>query len=255
MASTSDEQNKPVIGYPAQPGQVATGYPQFAPPTNSAHPYAAAPPPPSAFYTTAVTAPYQNYPDRLLCSSFLRCLIVTVLTVFLIMGAVFFIVWLVLRPRLPEFRVASASVSPLNATASELTATWDFSILVTNPNGKLTVFYDRLDTTVFYGDDFLLSQTELPPFSQTKKNQTILHARLAVDGANVGDDVARSILGDRNRGSELCSIRLKNARLIYEELTWVLLCWTFAKSGFLDGAIFVYAASYTFRNCISGFGK
>ncbi|XP_059668656.1 NDR1/HIN1-like protein 10 [Cornus florida] len=191
MASSTDGRNKLVTGYPAPPGHVAIGYPH------------AAAPPPSAFYTVAYHHQFHTHVRHsLLCH-----LIAALLTVILIIGAIFSIVWLVLRPRLPEFTVASATVSPINATASEVTATWDVSLLIKNPNTKLTVFYDSLDASVFYGDS-LLTQTELRPFSQPKNKQNLIRSRFALVRANVGDNVAKAISSDRARGSVSFGVRV-----------------------------------------------
>ncbi|KAL6988559.1 hypothetical protein U1Q18_014311, partial [Sarracenia purpurea var. burkii] len=196
MASNAEDQNKPVTGYPSPAGQVVTGYPRAAPPVNDAYFY---PSPPSSPYFAAMVVP--NYhPRRRDNSSFFCRLTAAVLFVFFIMAAFFLVFWLVLRPRIPEFRLSSIAVVPLNSTASDLTSTWDLSIVVTNPNTKLQIFYDRLDASVFYGDGFLVSQTEMPPFYQANRNQTLLHARLAVFGDNVDKSALKAISDDRRNG-------------------------------------------------------
>ncbi|KAB2627711.1 protein YLS9-like [Pyrus ussuriensis x Pyrus communis] len=60
-----------------------------------------------------------------------------VVAVFTIMSIIFFISWLAFLPQLPKFQIESANVSLLNATGSELTAIWDFTLLIANPNHKL----------------------------------------------------------------------------------------------------------------------
>lgn len=60
------------------------------------------------------------------------------------------------KPEEPEFQFDSASVSLFNTTShSELTVVWcEVTLLATNPNTKLWVFYDKLDASVlFYGDN------------------------------------------------------------------------------------------------------
>ncbi|KAF8397966.1 hypothetical protein HHK36_016892 [Tetracentron sinense] len=80
-----------------------------------------------------------------------------------------------------------------------ITANWDFAFSVRNPNKKMAIFYDRVQSSVFYRDQFL-SQTSLPPFHLGKKNQTTVRARFVALSAYVGDRVVMDIAGDRAAG-------------------------------------------------------
>ncbi|KAI7990967.1 NDR1/HIN1-like protein 10 [Camellia lanceoleosa] len=200
------DQNKPVTCYPSQAGQVATGYPRASPLVDSAYFYS--PPPPSPYFA-AVVSPAPFYPPlRRSNSSFLLRLLSAMLFVFLLIGTIFFISWSVVRPRLPEFRVSSAFASPLNATSSDLSATLDLSIVVANPNTKFCILYDRIEASVFYGDGFLVSQSKLAPFQQAKLNQTLVSARMAIVGANVGNNVVKEILEDKRNGTVSFGVRV-----------------------------------------------
>ncbi|GMP98621.1 hypothetical protein CsSME_00046440 [Camellia sinensis var. sinensis] len=202
------DQNKPVTGYPSQAGQVATGYPRASPLVDSAYFYS--PPPPSPYFA-AVVSPASFYPPlRRSNSSFLLLLrlLSAMLFVFLLIGTIFFISWSVVRPRLPEFRVSSAFASPLNATSSDLSATLDLSIVVANPNTKFCILYDRIEASVFYRDGFLVSQSKLAPFHQAKLNQTLVSARMAIVGANVGNNVVKEILEDERNGTVSFGVRV-----------------------------------------------
>ncbi|KAI7991596.1 NDR1/HIN1-like protein 10 [Camellia lanceoleosa] len=202
------DQNKPVTCYPSQAGQVATGYPRASPLVDSAYFYS--PPPPSPYFA-AVVSPAPFYPPlRRSNSSFLLLLrlLSAMLFVFLLIGTILFISWSVVRPRLPEFSVSSAFASPLNATSSDLSATLDLSIVVANPNTKFCILYDRIEASVFYGDGFLVSQSKLAPFQQAKLNQTLVSARMAIVGANVGNNVVKEILEDKRNGTVSFGVRV-----------------------------------------------
>ncbi|XP_021816910.1 uncharacterized protein At1g08160-like [Prunus avium] len=200
-AGADDARNKTVTGYPVEPGQFAAGYPAAG-----AYPYVAPPPPtqantyrpmgPSPYYAPQPTGPIGPNRPTLLCR-----LLIAAVAVFAIMSLVFFIAWLALRPRLPEFRVESASVFPLNATGSELTATWDLTLLANNPNHKLRIYYDSIQASLFYRDHSQLATTSLPPFVLTKRNQTRVGCKLATVGEYVGNYVAKGISDERDRGS------------------------------------------------------
>ncbi|KAM0992955.1 hypothetical protein FF1_008678 [Malus domestica] len=202
MAATSSaSQDKTVTGYPTPPGQYAAGYPAA-----TAYPYVAAPPhlnpntyqptgPAPLYYNPQPNGPFRRKPT-ILCR-----IMITAVAVFTIMSIIFFISWLALRPQLPKFQVESATVSPLNATGSELTATWDFTLLAANPNHKLTIFYDRLEASLIYKDEVLLTAAALPPFVLAKRNQTRVNINLATVRGYVDDEVVREIADGKDRGS------------------------------------------------------
>ena len=190
MASaTTGAPEKTVTGYPAQSSHVAAGYPAYA--------YVA---PPPSYGPGLGPNPVQDYYRRR--NAFL-CRVITFGTVvFGIIGFIFFIAWLVLKPRMPEFRVDSASVSELNVTQSELSADWNFTLFVRNPNTKLSLYYDRLEASVFYHRSRdSLSTTPLQPFSQSKRNQTWVPVRFEVMSEYIGEDVAARISGEKSTGS------------------------------------------------------
>jgi hypothetical protein len=197
-SATTRPEDKTVTGYPAQSSQVAAGYP-----AGTAYAYVA---PRPTSYTAQTYGPgpahNNNYYQRRTRPSFLCRLIIIASAVFAIMGIVFFIAWLILKPRLPEFRVDSASVSQLNVTSSsELTATWNFTLFVRNPNTKLNLYYDRLQASVSYGRDDILSMTSLQPFFQPKRNETRVLVRFSVVDEYVREKVATRISDEKAIGS------------------------------------------------------
>jgi hypothetical protein len=191
MATTHD---KTVTGYPAQPGQVAAGYPS-APP----YPF---PPPPEFHYNPQPTGPTRpTFIGRLLMGFFAVTVLITLIS---------FIVWLVVNPQLPEFKVEWATVSQLNATGSELTATWDITLLATNPNRKFRINYDRVEASIIYGNHshIRLGRTPLRPFVLNKRNQTRVAMKLGAVSEWVGHDVSNEISDDRSRGLVTFGVRL-----------------------------------------------
>eukprot|EP00262_Sarcandra_glabra_P012713 TRINITY_DN3333_c0_g1_i1.p1 TRINITY_DN3333_c0_g1~~TRINITY_DN3333_c0_g1_i1.p1 ORF type:complete len:248 (+),score=-9.61 TRINITY_DN3333_c0_g1_i1:137-880(+) len=196
---------KPVVtGYPA-------AHPNSHPPaqtiqsTGTAYPYPA--PPPAPYYQTPHYPPYYAQPSPY--SNFLRRLIFAAIVVFLLIGTVTFILWLVLRPHVPEFSIKSASVSSFNLSSSELAANWNIEISAVNPNKKLGISYDNVDASVLYGSD-ALARTMLPPFYQGKMNATTVTARLAVVSSYVQDEQARRLVSERNTGSVGFNVRLRS---------------------------------------------
>ncbi|XP_057483461.1 NDR1/HIN1-like protein 10 isoform X2 [Actinidia eriantha] len=193
---------RPVTGYPA------SAYPNSTTTTGSAYPYAA-PPPQSAYYYNNNNPYYaQPYPDPR--AAFLRRLVVIIAASFIIAGTIVFIVWLVLRPRVPEFRVDSVSLSNFNlsSTSSLLTGNWDVKFAVSNPNHKISLYYDHIAASVFYKDESL-SETTVAPFDQGTRNQTTVTATFATAARYVDKKAADSILSDRtSRGIVDFNVRM-----------------------------------------------
>ncbi|KAI4348893.1 hypothetical protein L6164_009559 [Bauhinia variegata] len=195
-ATAAQGQDKTVTGFPAHHNHVAAGYPP-----GTAYPYAVPPPPTySNIYVEPTPNPrFYNPPSR---HSTLFCRLLTAAAVvFAIVGLIFFITWLVLKPRLPHFRVESATVTSLNATGAELTARWDITLSIRNPNRKLAIYYDSLDAKVSYGDYGGLATTHLPPFIQETQNETRVRAQLSVIDEYVDNDVVKDIAAERAVGS------------------------------------------------------
>ncbi|KAI7998138.1 NDR1/HIN1-like protein 10 [Camellia lanceoleosa] len=178
-------QSRPVTGYPA------AGYPhpppQFCNNTNgypaagASYPYAA-PPPQAAYYYA------QPYPDP--CATFLRRFFGILIASFIIAATIAFIVWLIPRPRLLEFQVDSLSLSLSNfsISSSSISANWDVGFTAQNPNHKITLYYDDISTTVFYGEQ-PLSDTAVAPFVQRRRNETTVKATFTSSAGFVGEGI------------------------------------------------------------------
>ncbi|MQM08193.1 hypothetical protein Taro_041042 [Colocasia esculenta] len=206
-----EQEPKPVVtGYPAaaQPPSYPAGagapahgtaYPYQAPPYYPAPP----PPPPGPYYQPPNNAYGGN-------TTFLRRLIIITIAVFLIVGFATFIAWLVLRPRIPVFAVTSATVSSFNVSvgSQQMSAEFNLSVSVRNPNKRVGLSYDELDAAVLYRST-LISETSLAPFYQEKGDSRVLPARFSAVGRYVGGDVANGIAGERssNGGAVVFHVR------------------------------------------------
>ncbi|WCJ34203.1 Late embryogenesis abundant (LEA) hydroxyproline-rich glycoprotein family [Euphorbia peplus] len=202
MASSSEPlHNKTSTGYPAPTTHIATGYPAPAAVSTADNNY----PFPYSFHPLEQTSSAYN-PDfrhaflRRLCFFSIVC--ISLITLFGFTG------YLVFRPHLPEFRIASAAVSRLNLTQSELTASWVFNFSVRNPNRKLSINFERVEARVVYGDEMELARTQLPPFFQDRGNESMVVFRVGVIGEYVGEDVVRRISKERERGSVEFGVRV-----------------------------------------------
>ncbi|KAB2636640.1 hypothetical protein D8674_027174 [Pyrus ussuriensis x Pyrus communis] len=103
----------------------------------------------------------------------------------------------------PDFRVQSAIVSQLNATQSQLTATWDLSLVATNRNpGEVQDMYiNRLMAYIFYGDKERMMMLAVKPVGirprlllSSKRNQATASFQLQAVEMYVGQNVSQEIL-------------------------------------------------------------
>ncbi|XP_021834517.1 uncharacterized protein LOC110774284 [Prunus avium] len=125
----------------------------------------------------------------------------------------------------PTFRLHSATVSLLNnASASNFTATWDVTLVASNPNHKLEIYYDTIQATIFYNRGnshrvrVLLATKPLPPpLALRTRAETTCSFRIEAASAYIGDDVAKEISEGRARGM----VRFKLTLLaIYKLPSW-----------------------------------
>ena len=186
----------PAVGYPP-----ANGYPPPQP--GAAYPYNA------PYYPNQPYAPpYNNQPYRASSSrAFVRTFLIAMIVVFISMGVIIFILWLVLRPRLPEFRVDSLSLTNFSSSDTSVSGNWDVRFSAYNPNKKLSIYYDTVDSSVFYRTEFI-ADTRIPPFKQSKRNQTFVDASFAARDAYVDRRALGDINADRTRGTLSFNVKL-----------------------------------------------
>ncbi|KAK4762330.1 hypothetical protein SAY87_013683 [Trapa incisa] len=191
----------PTTGYPVPPsGAYTNGYPSAA--SNTAYPYAA--PAPQYSNYQYYGQPQQQYPRR---SSFIRYFLVAMIAFFVITGCIFFIVWLVLRPRIPEFSVQSVKVSNFSVVDTmRVSGTWQVGLLAANPNKKMKISYDNINAGLYYKSEFI-TITRIPPFDQGTRNQTALDVFFSADNAYVITRAVNELNSDRAKGNVAFQIK------------------------------------------------
>ena len=207
-ACAMQDPSRPITGYPAAPN----GFPP--PQHGAAYPYAAQPPQQQPY-------PYQYQYRPASSRPFMRRFLSAMIASFVVMGVVILVLWLVLRPRLPDFRVESLSLSKFSTasnSSSSITGTWNVRFAVYNPNKKMSISYDVVDSGLFYRSQ-IISQTRLPPFKQGKRNQTVLDAAFSAADAYLERRFVNDINGDRARGSVSFNVKVE-ARVQFRAGGW-----------------------------------
>ncbi|EPS67655.1 hypothetical protein M569_07117 [Genlisea aurea] len=215
------DSSRPATGYPAPNPPPTNGYSANQPPLGGgSYPYGR--PPPSGGYYGYQSYPqsYQydpNYAQRL---TFLRRIVGLGIAVLIVFGTITFIVWLVLRPQMPQFQVDSLSISNFSLGSSSLISfTSAVRLTATNPNKKMKLEYDDIQAYIYYKTESL-SQTSVPPFQQETRNITSLTANFAAAGSFVDGFVVNGINGERaNSGDVNFNFRMIT-RVAFEAKAW-----------------------------------
>ncbi|XP_022995131.1 NDR1/HIN1-like protein 2 [Cucurbita maxima] len=205
------DSSRPVTGYPAYPNGHLP--PSNSQPHDQAYPYAAPPYSYPSHYANPYDSTHQN--ARI---SFLRAIIAGIIVIFIITAVILFIIWLVLRPQLPEFRVDSFQVTNFSAASQSLSAAWFVGFSVFNPNKKMSISYDFVDSTVFYKNQ-ILSETRVPPFIQDKRTHTVVNASFSSLNAYIDASSVNDINDDRRRGAVKFDVGL-SARVGFRAGWW-----------------------------------
>ncbi|XP_076921316.1 NDR1/HIN1-like protein 10 [Bidens hawaiensis] len=188
------DHSRPVTGYPAYP---TTAYP----------------PQPQPTYFHVTPNPYASRPRATFVHRFFAFLIGCIL----ITGIIVFIIWLVLRPQIPQFRVQTLTLTHFNLSSTSLiSGNWDLGFVARNPNSKITLYYDEIGAAVYYKSDSI-SETTVPPFVQGTRNESALKAMFASVNAYV--DGRDGINEERSQGTVSFNLRMVT-RVRFQAGSW-----------------------------------
>ncbi|XP_004497666.1 NDR1/HIN1-like protein 10 [Cicer arietinum] len=99
-------------------------------------------------------------------------ILTTIIIIVVILG---FLFWLIVRPNVLKFTVTDASLSQFNFTNNNtLHYNLALNISIRNPNKRVGIYYDNIETLAFYKDVRFGSQT-LGTFFQRHKNTSLLN--------------------------------------------------------------------------------
>ncbi|KAK3408273.1 hypothetical protein EUGRSUZ_J00544 [Eucalyptus grandis] len=196
----ADYSRPPVTSYPAPPpsGAYSDGYPPGAH-SNAAYPYAV----PHPQYTN-----YQ-YHAPVRRANFLRYFLLAMITFIIIIGAILFIVWLVLRPRLPVFVVESVTLNnfSISTSSQQVSGHWLVRFQVRNPNQNMKLSYADIESYIYCNSE-PLSRTRLPPFNQGARSQTVVQASFVAMDSFVDGWAVSGIIAERASGVVRFQVRL-----------------------------------------------
>ena len=129
------------------------------------------------------------------------------LTLFIVL-----VVWLALRPHKPRFYLQDLSVLCLNVTppaSAYLFTTMQATVAARNDNGRVGVYYDKVDVYAQYKDVAITVPTRLPVEYQGHYDQSVWSPFLqSLDHVVLPPNLAVALAPDETAGYVLVDIRL-----------------------------------------------
>ncbi|KAA8549939.1 hypothetical protein F0562_001623 [Nyssa sinensis] len=97
------------------------------------------------------------------------------------------------------FQINSVTVSAFDVSSSYITANWNISFSVKNPNMAVSLHYEDVRVLVLYNGVHLLS-ANIPQFHQSSLEETSVQANVTVTSVSINKSVAKAIAVARGNG-------------------------------------------------------
>lgn len=162
--------------------------------------------------TTVVKPPGQR-------THVLRWVAMFFLALIVLVGLAVLIIWLVIKPKRLVFSVEEGSVHNFNISNDKhLNASFDFVVRSYNPNTKVSIYYDSIESRVEYDDQTLAFNT-VDPFFQPHRNVTRLQVKLTAQSTALLSSVNKDIRLEKSSGEIELNVWLK-ARIRFKVGVW-----------------------------------
>ncbi|KAF5737846.1 protein YLS9-like [Tripterygium wilfordii] len=139
------------------------------------------------------------------------CWIFSILLLLIVLiGITVGILYLVFRPKLPDYSIDRLQITQFNLTNNNsLYATFDVTITATNPNKKIGIYYEGGSHIRVLYIDTTLCEGSLPKFYQGHKNTTVLNVPLTGQTQNATDLFSSLQQQQQQTGTVPLKIRVK----------------------------------------------
>ncbi|KAL0382488.1 UNVERIFIED_CONTAM: NDR1/HIN1-like protein 26 [Sesamum calycinum] len=142
-------------------------------------------------------------------------------TLLLTILSLIFLVWLILHPSKPHFSLKQADINQLNLTASSsLDSYIQLTLLSTNPNKKVGIYYDQFLLYASYNAQKITNVTSIDPFYQDREETNLLSASLVGNQQTVAPSLAYQVKRDEETGKVALSFKVMG-RLRWKVGTWI----------------------------------
>ncbi|XVF27811.1 hypothetical protein REPUB_Repub14bG0141000 [Reevesia pubescens] len=154
----------------------------------------------ASYYAQRVRESCTTRATKVLCAIFLSLL--------LIVGIIFFILWLSLRPHRPRFHITEFKVPGLAQPSGLLNAQIMFNVTARNPNQDIRFYYDSMVGSVFYKNHKIGSTPLLHPFYQKPKTTTIVYGTTGAATLTVNSNSWKEFTGERKKGTVMFRLEI-----------------------------------------------
>lgn len=148
----------------------------------------------------------------------LRWIAIFFLALIVLVGIAVLVIWLVVKPKRLVFSVDDALIQNFNINNNHLNASFHFVIRSYNPNTKVSIYYDKIESRVDY-DDQTLAYNLVEPFYQPHKNVTRLGVKLKADSVALVGSVPTDLKLEKSSGEIELNVWLK-ARIRFKVGAW-----------------------------------
>ncbi|KAG5566614.1 hypothetical protein RHGRI_002243 [Rhododendron griersonianum] len=149
----------------------------------------------------------------------LRTIGFILLAIILLVGLTILIIWLAVKPKRLVYSIESGSIRGYNLSeTNHLNSNYNFVLRAYNPNTKVSIYYDKVETSVSYDGQKLAFNT-LAPFRQRHKNVTRLGVNLVAQDVALSGDTAKGMKTERSGGAVELDVRMK-ARIRLKVGAW-----------------------------------
>ncbi|GAA0159183.1 hypothetical protein Leryth_013891 [Lithospermum erythrorhizon] len=149
----------------------------------------------------------QNAPTRRL--SIGKIIAIIFLALIFLVGLAFLIAWLTIRPKRLVYSIENASIQNYNlANNGHLKSDFMFTIRAYNPNGKVSIYYDKIEAKAYY-DEEMIGFNTIQPFYQRTRNVTHMALNLPAKDVALSEVAARDMKMEKIRGRIDLEIKIK----------------------------------------------
>ncbi|KAG8387437.1 hypothetical protein BUALT_Bualt02G0021300 [Buddleja alternifolia] len=119
------------------------------------------------------------------------------------------LIWLILRPTKPHFILQDATVYAFNTSVpNAVTTNLQITLTSRNPNGRIGIYYDKVDVYAAYHGQQITLPTLLPPSYQGHKDITIWSPFLYGNAVPVAPYVGVSMNQDQMAGTVMVNVKV-----------------------------------------------
>ncbi|OMO90344.1 Late embryogenesis abundant protein, LEA-14 [Corchorus olitorius] len=112
----------------------------------------------------------------------------------------------------------NGSVQNFNLTNNHLNATFDFVLKAENPNRRISVYYDYIESTVMY-EDQTIAFTTIDPFYQPRRNVTRVESKLVAQSLSLSQATFKDMRIEKTSGEIEVDVHFK-ARIRLKVGVW-----------------------------------